>query len=201
MLFSLLFPLQREIIISYIVRVTLRGDSTMEQRNIKKETRARNLLYRYRTLQEIKDYIYEQTGCEKCRRGEFCSRDGDKWGCLSYNNIAQHLNHIRHPSSRGNTGLWQTKTVRDQITLGKRVLTEQEKLERKKQRDRERDEQVVWEYYDAESYGEVELLSEHLSRIGVSVAKKGSNVDDVTESVREKINWYHQRGRDVSIIV
>ena len=69
---------------------------------ITKETRARNTLARSKTRNLIVQYIYEQTGCEKCRVGHFCSRDGDKWGCLSYNNIAEHLNHIGHPTSQGN---------------------------------------------------------------------------------------------------
>ena len=69
---------------------------------ITKETRARNLVVRDRTRKVICEYIYEQTACEKCKVGQFCSRDGQYWGCISYTNISEHLNHIGHPTSRGN---------------------------------------------------------------------------------------------------
>jgi hypothetical protein len=77
---------------------------------ITKETRARNSFARFRTRKLITEYIYDQTGCKTCKLGEFCSRDGDKRSCLTYGNIASHLNHIGHPTSRGNK--WSGKTIR-----------------------------------------------------------------------------------------
>lgn len=114
--------------------------------SITKETRARNVLYRSKTRRMICEYIYEQTGCKKCYRGDFCSRDGDKWSCLEYGNIRDHLNHLGHLTSRGNQ--WSTTTIRRQITWGLREMTPVEKSEYIRQKDRERDERVVWDSHE-----------------------------------------------------
>ena len=148
----------------------------MERHNITKETRARNVLYRSKTRRMICEYIYEQTGCMKCRQGKFCSRDGNKWSCLSYNNIAQYLNHISWPSSRGNTRVWETKTVRDQITWGLRTLTDREKQQRSNTIDQQRDSDVVWDTHQITD-GTQELVEILRQSFGSVLVPVGSDVD------------------------
>ena len=148
----------------------------MEQRNLSKETRAINVVYRSKTRRQICEYIYGQTGCEKCRKGEFCSRDGNKWSCLSYNNIAQHLNHISWPSSRGNTRVWETKTVRDQITWGLRTLTDREKQQRSNTIDQQRDSDVVWDTHQITD-GTQELVEILRQSFGSVLVPVGSDID------------------------
>ena len=171
----------------------------MEQQNITKQTRARNVLYRSKTRRVICGYIYEQTGCMKCRQGEFCSRDGNKWGCLPYNNIAQHLNHIGWPTSRGNTGVWETKTIRDQITWGLRKLTEQDEQERVEQLNQQRDATFVWDYHalTEEIQEGMVLLGDEFGSVVVPV---GSDVDLLLDNLKKVIRDYHQQGMDVSIL-
>ncbi len=164
---------------------------------ITKETRARNTLARSKTRNLIVQYIYEQTGCEKCKVGHFCSRDGDKWGCLSYNNIAEHLNHIGHPTSRGNN--WVIKTVRDQVTWGKRKITEQEKEKRIEQENKKRNEEVIWETHELTNITE-QMLDELKKEFHTTQVAPGEDVDFLLDELRQTITESHERGSSVSII-
>ncbi len=166
---------------------------------ITKETRTRNTLYRFDTRRKICEYIFERTVCEKCKKGHFCSRDGDKWGCLTYNDIAQHLNHIGWPTSRGNVGVWQTKTVRDQITWGLRKLTEQEKQQQINKLNHQRDSEVVWETHEITD-GTQEMLEVFEDTFGTTYIPVDSDIDSFLVSLKNIISTYHNQGKDVNII-
>ena len=172
----------------------------MKQRNIKKETRGRNLGDRSNTLGLICDYIYEQTGCVKCRKRKFCSRDGDKWSCLPYNNIAKHLNHIKHPSSRGNIGKWETKTVRDQITRRIRPLSDREKAGRKQQLNDQLDSEVVLETHER-TEGTEEMMRVIEDEFGSTHIAVGADVDVILDSLRKEIITFHNNGKSVSVLL
>lgn len=166
---------------------------------ITKETRARNTLYRFDTRRKICEYIYEQTGCLTCKGGKsFCSRDGDKWACLPYNDIAQHLNHIGWPTSRGNIGVWETKTVRDQITWGLRKLTEQEKQQRIDELNDQRDSEVVWETHEITD-GTQEMLEVIEDKFGTTCIPVNSDIDLFLVGLKKIISTYHDQGMDVNI--
>lgn len=166
-----------------------------------KETRARNTLARSKTRNLIVKYIYEQTGCEKCKVGHFCSRDGDKWGCLSYNNIAEHLNHIGHPTSQGNN--WVIKTVRDQVTWGKRKVSAKEKLEWQKEQNRIRDSEVIWDTVPSDIFTQ-ELVDVEELLENAELMSNLENIDDVntfTNELREHLTHKVRLGLELSLIL
>jgi len=168
---------------------------------ISKETRARNTLAWSKTRNLIGEYIYDQTGCNKCKVGHFCSRDGDKWGCLSYNNIAEHLNYIGHPTSRGNE--WSNKTVRDQIQRGMKKVTSAEKLEWQKEQDRIRDSEVIWDTVPIKTLPEVfEDIDELMER--AEMMSNLENIEDVnafTNELREHLTKKVELGLELSLIL
>jgi len=166
--------------------------------DITKETRERNSRFHQRTLRKICDYIYDQTDCDECRKGIFCSRDGDKWGCLSYNNIAEHLNHIGWKTSRGNK--WQIKTVRDQITKRKRKVAPHEKKRRIDELNKQRNDETFWEVYDQRE-DMMEMVWDLMNEFGVINVPVGSNVDELLQDLKGKIMNYHRRGQGVSILL
>ena len=172
----------------------------MKQQNIKKETRARNVDYHSKTLGLICDYIYEQTGCVKCKKRKFCSRDGDKLSCLAYNEIAKHLNHIKHPSSRGNIGKWETKTVRDQITRRIRPLSDLEKAERKQQLNDQRHSEVVWETHERTA-GTEEMMGVVEDEFGSTHLAVGADVDVILDRLRKEITARHNNGHGVIVLL
>lgn len=164
---------------------------------ITKETIARNTLAFSKTIKLVSKYIYEQTDCEKCKVGHFCSRDGDKWGCLSYNNIAEHLNYIGHPTSRGNK--WSNKTVRDQITKGVRKLTEQEKQQRIQELDQKRNNEVVWETIEITD-GTQEMFDNLENEFGSIFVPVGIDIEVFLVDLKKIITRYHDQGMDVNIL-
>lgn len=168
--------------------------------NIAPETKYRNTSYRIETLRTISNYIYEQTGCNKCWRGKFCPRDGQFWGCLPYNNIAQHLNHIEWPSSRGNIGKWSTKTIRDQITKGIRKRTEREKQQFVDELNQQQNRKFVWDYHKITD-GTQAILDTLDSEFGSIFIPVESDVDGLLQEIKETIIRYHETGRDVSVLV
>lgn len=171
----------------------------IDERPIKKETRTRNLIYRDKTIAKICNYIYEETGCEKCRSRQFCSRDGMYWGCVSYARIADHLNAEGHKTSRGNE--WQNKTVRDQIQGLVKKVSPAQKKERLRERNEEREAEVVWD--TIERTDEVELMIEELEELTVVslVATVGSDLDSCLRSLKRVIDSCHEKDKDVSILV
>ena len=168
---------------------------------ITKETTARNTLARSKTRNLIVQYIYEQTGCEKCKVGHFCSRDGDKWGCLSYNNIAEHLNYIGHPTSQGNN--WVIKTVRDQVTWGMRKVSAKEKLEWQKEQNRIRDSEVIWDTVPTKTFTqEVVGIDELMER--AELMSNLENIVDVntfTNALREHLTKKVGLGLELSLVL
>ena len=136
----------------------------------------------------------------KCRKRKFCSRDGDYWSCLPYNNIAKHLNHIEHPSSRGNIGKWETKTVRDQITRRIRPLSDLEKAERKQQLNDQRDSEVVWETHERTEGTEemMRVIEDEFGSIHIAV---GADVDAILDRLRKEITARHNNGQGVSVLL
>jgi len=161
------------------------------------ETKSRNLFHRERTRQVITQYIYQQTGCPTCRKGTFCSRDGNKWGCLPYNNIAEHLNHIGHPTSRGNT--WSIKTIRDQITWKMRKVTEQEKEKWIEQENKKRNEGVIWETHELTQDSEA-MLEELKNEVYTTLVEPKQDIDIFLNALRQEIVDNHKMGWSVSII-
>ena len=158
----------------------------MIEHQITQETRARNTLYWSRTMNLIKNYIYEQTECENCKSGNFCSRDGDKWGCLTYGNIASHLNHIGHPTSRGNK--WSGKTIRDQVTWGMKKVSPEKKIVWQKEQDRIRDNQVIWGTIPKTIFEDNTNVQELMQR--VELMSNIENIEDVqsfTDELREHL--------------
>jgi len=168
---------------------------------ITKETRARNLVVRDRTRKVICEYIYEQTACEKCKVGQFCSRDGQYWGCISYTNISEHLNHIGHPTSRGNG--WSKKTVADQIKRGMRKVSAKEKLEWQKEQNRIRDSEVIWDTVPSEIFTqEVVGIDELMKR--AELGTNLENIDDVntfTNDLREYLTHKVTLGLELTLIL
>ena len=167
---------------------------------ITKETRARNTLAWSKTRNLIAEYIHDQTGCNKCKVGHFCSRDGDKWGCVSYGNIASHFNHIGHPTSRGNK--WSNKTVRDQIQRGMKKVTSAEKLEWQKEQDRIRDSEVIWETVPITTLEVFEDIDELMER--AEFVANLENIEDVnafTNELREHLTKKVELGLELSLIL
>ena len=167
---------------------------------ITKETRARNTLAWSKTRNLIAEYIHDQTGCNKCKVGHFCSRDGDKWGCVPYGNIASHLNHISHPTSRGNK--WSNKTVRDQIQRGMKKVTSAEKLEWQKEQDRIRDSEVIWETVPITTLEVFEDIDELMER--AEFVANLENIEDVnafTKELREHLTKKVELGLELSLIL
>ncbi|MDB2646784.1 hypothetical protein N9Y97_07920 [Pseudomonadales bacterium] len=164
---------------------------------ITKETRARNSLARSKTRNLIVEYIYDQTGCEKCKVGHFCSRDGDKWGCLTYGNIASHLNHIGHPTSRGNK--WSNKTVRDQVTWGMRKVTEKEKEKRIEDKNKNRNEEVVWETHELTDTTE-KMIGELERKFQTTTVEPDQDIEVFLNDLRQEIITSHKRGWSVTVI-
>lgn len=110
----------------------------------KNRERYKETLYRSKTMQHIAKFIYEQSGCEKCGKQQFCSRDGNKWGCkTSYQKIAEHLNSIGHLSSRGNK--WSDRTVSRQFDYVSKTVTEKEKQRLIQQQNEQRNKQTYWQ--------------------------------------------------------
>ena len=164
---------------------------------ITKETRARNTLYWSRTMNLIKNYIYEQTECENCKSGNFCSRDGDKWGCLTYGNIASHLNHIDHPTSRGNK--WSGKTIKDQVTKGMRKVTEQEKKKWTEEEDKRRNKEVIWETHELTDT--TEKMLETLKReFQTTLVDPDQDIEVFLNDLRQEIITNHKIGWSVTVI-
>ena len=158
----------------------------MIEHQITKETRARNSFARFRTRKLITEYIYDQTGCKTCKLGEFCSRDGDKWGCLTYGNIASHLNHIGHPTSRGNK--WSGKTIRDQVTWGMKKVSPEKKIVWQKEQDRIRDNQVIWGTIPKTIFENNTNVQELMQRVELmSNIENIENVQLFTDELREHL--------------
>lgn len=168
---------------------------------ITKETRVRNLAVRDRTRKLICEYIFEQTACEKCKVGHFCSRDGQYWGCVPYNNIGEYLNLIGHPTSRGNK--WSNKTVRDQIQRGIRKVSAQEQLEWQKEQDRIRDSEVIWETVPTKTFTqELVDIDELMER--AELGTNLENIEDVnafTNELREHLTKKVELGLGLSLIL
>lgn len=172
------------------------------QRNIQKETRARGVLHHTKTIKHISEIIYKETGCEDCRRGHFCSRDGKDWGCLPYGKIAEVLNtDTDHRTQRG--GLWQTKTISDQIKKRLTKVTPQEKEEWIETQNKKRNEEVIWETIPLNTFGETDLDVDDL----IERAELMSNVENIKDvdsfilELKDYLSTKVEKGLELSIIL
>tara|TARA_R110000772_G_scaffold194240_1_gene305011 strand:+ start:216 stop:767 length:552 start_codon:yes stop_codon:yes gene_type:complete len=174
-----------------------------EQHNIVPETRSKTVLYRSKTIDLIAKYIYEQTGCEKCRRRDWCSRDGDKWTCCSYQSIADHLNDVEgHPTSRGNK--WSNTTVRRQITDGMRVVLPEIKANLIKERDRIREQTTLFQdpiEHDEDHETTIESIDEIGTRTHVVKDLQEQNLDQALEQIRLFVDDCSKKGHRVSVVL
>ena len=166
-------------------------------KNIKKETRAKGVFHRSKIMGFIRSFIYEQTGCEKCRRGEFCSRDGKMWGCSTYGSIVGYLNtkgdgidgaeNKEYRTSRG--GKWTTKTVRDQMIKGQKVVSKEDHQLWIKEQNQLREKSVVWEIptiIEGVSHQEMIDLMETRSTMVTNITSV-RDVDFIMEELREML--------------
>ena len=174
-----------------------------EQHNIVPETRSKIPMHRSKTKKLIAKYVYEQTGCEKCRRRDWCSRDGDKWTCCSYQSIADHLNDVEgHPTSRGNK--WSNKTVMRQITDGMKVVSPEIKAKVIQMRDKVRQETTLFQdpiEDDRDHETAIESIDEIGTRTYVANDLQGQNLDQALEQIRSFVDDCSQNGNRVSVVV
>ena len=171
------------------------------QRNIHKETRARSLLHHTGTIKLICEVIYKETGCEKCRTGHFCSRDGNAWCCLPYATIADRLNtDTNHRTQRG--GLWQGKTIRDQITKRAKRVSPKERDKWIAEENAKRDGETIWESLPIEKLAEVTDPDDILSKALVA-ANIGSlaDIDLFIEDIRGKLQARNEAGLDSIVML
>ena len=157
----------------------------MSERNITKETRTRSAMYKFDTLKLVNEFIYQETGCTKCRRGKYCSRDGDKWACCSYASIAEHLMSIGRLTSRGNTR-WSATTVREQIEWRKKTLSPEEKKLKRKQQDREREANVEWVTHTLTD-GSRPLFDAMLDEAETITVDHETDIDVLLDTIRSQI--------------
>ena len=173
-----------------------------ETKNIKKETRSKTVLYRSETIKRIRIFIYESTGCERCRDGEFCSRDGDKWACCSYGSIADYLNSTGFKTSRGNK--WETKTVRDQIKKGKKKVTPEQKEVFIRERNEKRNREHIW---DTEVFDESDSEHDDLVDVFEDRAQYMKNVETIEdidgflETLRNTLKTKRAKGHTVTVVI
>ncbi|MDC0374651.1 hypothetical protein OAN00_03680 [Pseudomonadales bacterium] len=174
-----------------------------EQHNIVPETRSKILMHRSKTKKLIAKYVYEQTGCEKCRRRDWCSRDGDKWTCCSYQSIADHLNDVEgHPTSRGNK--WFNKTVMRQITDGMKVVSPEIKASVIQMRDKVRQETTLFQdpiEDDRDHETAIESIQEIGTRTYVANDLQGQDLDQALEQIRSFVDDCFKNGNKVSVVV
>ena len=174
-----------------------------QQHNIVPETRSKTVLYRSKTVDLIAKYVYEQTGCEKCRRRDWCSRDGDKWTCCSYQSIADHLNDVqKHPTSRGKR--WSNKTVMRQITYGQKVVPPKIKEYLIKERDRIRQETTLFHdpiEDDRDHETAIESIEEIGTRSHVVKDLQAKNIDQVLGQIRSFVDNCSKNGNRVSVVL
>ena len=175
----------------------------MTERNIKQETRSRNLIHHSQTINLICDVIYKETGCEECRKGHFCSRDGKDWCCLPYGTIADRLNtDTDHRTSRG--GLWQTKTISDQILRRTKKVTPEEKEEWIEQQNKLRNQTVIWEHIPIETLvgDDAPDIEELLAR--TELMSNIQDIDDVEtfiDELRDYLTNKVEKGLELSILL
>jgi hypothetical protein len=174
-----------------------------DQHNIVPETRSKILMHRSKTKKLIAKYVYEQTGCEKCRRRDWCSRDGDKWTCCSYQSIADHFNDVEgHLTSRGNK--WSNKTVMRQITDGMKVVSPEIKANLIKERDRIREQTTLFQdpiEDDRDHETAIESIEEIGTRTYVANDLQGQDLDQALEQIRLFVDGCSENGNRVSVVV
>ena len=173
-----------------------------ETKNIKKETRSKTFLYGCKTIGRIGAFIYENTGCERCRDGEFCSRDGDRWACCSYGSIADYLNSTGFKTSRGNK--WETKTVRDQIKKGKKKVTPEQKEVFIREQNEKRNREHIW---DTEVFDESDSEHDDLVDVFEDRAQYMKNVETIEdidgflETLRNTLKTKRAKGHTVTVVI
>ena len=172
----------------------------------KNRNRYQETLHRSKTMQHIAKFIYEQSGCEKCGKQQFCSRDGNKWGCkTSYQKIAEHLNDIGHPTSRGNK--WSDRTVSRQFDYVSEQVTEKEKKELIRKQNEQRNAQTYWTksivhgVTDDDVINSFEGAETQLDDLDLSKLTSEDDIDKMTSELNKQLKLHLQNKHLLRVLV
>jgi hypothetical protein len=172
----------------------------------KNRNRHQEALYRSKTMKHIAKFIYEQSGCNKCAKQEFCSRDGNKWGCkTSYQKIAEHLNDIAHLSSRGNE--WSNKAVSRQFEYVSKRVTEKEKQALIQKQNEQRDAQTYWTKSAVHGVSEEDVINTfegaetHIDNLDISTLTSEDDIDMMTSELNKQLKLHLQNKHLLRVLV
>lgn len=172
----------------------------------KNRDRTKETLYRSKTMQHIAKFIYEQSGCEKCAKQEFCSRDGNKWGCsTSYQKIAEHLNDIGHLTSRGN--VWSDRTVSRQFEYISKPVSKKEKQRLIEQQNKKRNEQTYWSTTPVHGVSSDDVVrtfegaETQINDLQLSALTSESQIDSLTEQLNSELKLHLKNNTVLKVIV
>ena len=172
----------------------------------KNKNRYQETLHRSKTMQHVAKYIYEQSGCEKCGKQQFCSRDGNKWGCeTSYQKIAEHLNSIGHLSSRGNK--WSDRTVSRQFDYASKTVTEKEKKQLIQQQNEQRNKQTYWHTTPVHGVHSDDVISafegaeSQINDLKISELNTEKEIDTLTQQLNTDLKLHLKNGIFLKVFV
>ena len=172
----------------------------------KNRNRTKETLYRSKTMQHISKFIYEQSGCEKCAKQQFCSRDGNKWGCgTSYQKIAEHLNDIGHLTSRGNK--WSDRTVSRQFEYISKTVSKKEKQRLIQQQNEQRNEQTYWSTTPVHGVSSDDVVSAfegaetQINELQLSELTSESEIDNITEQLNSELKLHLKNNNVLKVVV
>lgn len=172
----------------------------------KNRDRTKETLYRSKTMQHIAKFIYEQSGCEKCAKQQFCSRDGNKWGCnTSYQKMAEYLNDIGHLSSRGNK--WSDRTVSRQFEHISKQVSKKEKLRLIEQQNQKRNEQTYWSTTPVHGVSSEDVISTfegaetQIDDLQISELTSESEVDNITDKLNSDLKLHLKNNTVLKVVV
>ena len=172
----------------------------------KNRNRTKETLYRSKTMQYIAKFIYEQSGCEKCAKQQFCSRDGNKWGCnTSYQKMAEYLNDIGHLSSRGNK--WSDRTVSRQFEHISKQVSKKEKQRLIEQQNQKRNEQTYWSTTPVHGVSSEDVISTfegaetQIDDLQISKLTSESEIDNITEQLNSDLKLHLKNNTVLKVVV
>lgn len=172
----------------------------------KNRNRYQETLHRSKTMRHIAKFIYEQSGCINCSKQEFCSRDGDKWGCnTSYQMMAEHLNSIGHLTSRGNN--WSNKTVSRQFEYVSKQVTEKEKKELIRKQNEQRNAQTFWTknivhgVTDDDVINSFEGADTQIDNLDLSKLSSEDDIDKMTSELNKQLKLHLHNKHLLKVIV
>lgn len=173
---------------------------------IRNRNRHQETLYRSKTMRHIAKFIYEQSGCNKCAKQEFCSRDGNKWGCnTSYQKMAEHLNNIGHLTSRGNH--WSNITVRRQFEYVHKRVTEKEKKQLIQQQNKQREAQTYWTKSIVHGVSEEDVnntfegAETRIEDLDISTLTSEDDIDMMTSELNKQLKLHLQNKHLLKVFV